>query len=130
VKRPILVVEDDAAVRDTLVTALEGDGYTVISTDDGATALDMISQQRPALVLLDLVMPRARVDGFEFLARLGRSPEGRAVPVVVTSGLASVVRPVMTREMATALNVVGVIGKPFDLSELLATVRLARPAAS
>jgi CheY-like chemotaxis protein len=81
---PVLVVDDDPAVRDLVRRGLEREGLAVAEAADGRAALDEVARRRPALILLDLMMPV--MDGFEFLDALGRQPEGGAIPVVVLTG--------------------------------------------
>ncbi|PYN95614.1 MAG: hypothetical protein DMD91_24240 [Candidatus Rokuibacteriota bacterium] len=77
----VLVVEDDATTRSLLRRLLESEGWTVVEAENGRRGLDVFAGTRPALILLDLMMPE--MDGFQFVAELKRSPEGRAVPIVV-----------------------------------------------
>jgi CheY-like chemotaxis protein/nitrogen-specific signal transduction histidine kinase len=79
--RPVLVVEDDAATRGLLRRTLEKEGWIVAEAENGRVALERLGEQRPALVLLDLLMPE--MDGFEFLGALRRHENGSSVPVVV-----------------------------------------------
>jgi PAS domain S-box-containing protein len=78
--RRILVVDDDADLRRRLGKLLEKDGWTVAEAADGREALSRLDE-RPSLVLLDLIMPGT--DGFAFLAELRRRPEYRSLPVIV-----------------------------------------------
>jgi len=79
--RRVLVVEDDEAIRQTLVDVLEDGGYRVDGASDGAEAIQQMERRRPDLVLLDLHMPG--MDGWEFLAvKAGKSGLAE-VPVVV-----------------------------------------------
>jgi adenylate cyclase len=73
---PVLVVEDDAPTRALLGRALSKAGWAVEDAENGRVALERIASSRPALVLLDLMMPE--MDGFEFLDVLRRD-----IPVVV-----------------------------------------------
>jgi CheY-like chemotaxis protein len=75
------VVEDDAPTRALLQRALSKAGWAVTEAENGRVALDRIAQARPALVLLDLMMPE--MDGFEFLDALRQRETGPAIPVVV-----------------------------------------------
>ncbi|HEY3117506.1 MAG TPA: response regulator, partial [Chloroflexota bacterium] len=77
----ILVVDDDATVRNLLEAALRGAGYQPICVADGRRGLELVKRKDIAAVVLDLLMPE--MDGFEFLHRLRRLPEGRRIPVVV-----------------------------------------------
>lgn len=83
VVRPlILVVDDDAAVREALELLLEHSGYDVALAEDGAEALDaMADGPLPSLVVLDLMMPV--MSGWEALERMRASPVLAGIPVVV-----------------------------------------------
>jgi len=79
--RQVLVADDDPVVVDLVRQLLEEDGWTVRSAANGQEALDEIAQQRPNVLLLDLMMPV--MDGFEALHRLRDDPETRNLPVVI-----------------------------------------------
>ena len=122
----VLVVEDDPSLRGIVVEALEGEGHIVRSTDDGAEALELIAKDAPDVVLLDMVMPQASVDGFEFIARLKTAPaDVREVPLVLLSALGPSLSAAIDARSASALNIVWVLAKPCDLSELLSVTRAA-----
>jgi CheY-like chemotaxis protein len=72
--RHILLVEDDRWVRDACVDVLGSLGHTVVAVDDGAVALQEIPRQRPDVILLDLIMPSAELDGIGLLSRLAGEP--------------------------------------------------------
>ncbi|WP_298959292.1 response regulator [uncultured Methylobacterium sp.] len=76
----VLLVDDDADARDRLRRSLARDGWTVHEAENGAVALERLDEERPSLILLDLMMPV--MDGFAFLSRLRARPDGD-VPVVV-----------------------------------------------
>jgi signal transduction histidine kinase/CheY-like chemotaxis protein len=78
---PVLVVEDDEAVRHTLGSVLEKHGWIVSEAANGAAALAMLDEQTPELILLDLIMPE--MDGFEFIAQLRQREACRSIPVIV-----------------------------------------------
>ena len=77
----VLIVEDDADTRAMLRRALEKDGWQVSEAANGRIGLERVRAERPALVLLDLMMPE--MDGFEFLDGLRSGLDGRAPDVVV-----------------------------------------------
>jgi signal transduction histidine kinase/CheY-like chemotaxis protein len=81
VRRRALVAEDEPATRDLLRRALERNGWEVTEAGNGREALARVAQERPALILLDLMMPE--MDGFEFLTELRQHPEWQGIPVVV-----------------------------------------------
>jgi signal transduction histidine kinase/CheY-like chemotaxis protein len=77
----VLVVEDDFDARRIITNALQSDGWVVDEAENGRAALECIERSRPALILLDLMMPQ--MDGFEFVARFRESPANRNIPIVV-----------------------------------------------
>ncbi|MEZ0218148.1 MAG: response regulator, partial [Rariglobus sp.] len=81
--RTALVIDDLPDNRALLTTLLEREGWKVAQADNGRTGLDAIAAQRPALILLDLMMPV--MDGFEFLRELRNREDGRDIPVVVVT---------------------------------------------
>jgi CheY-like chemotaxis protein len=80
---PVLVVEDDKATRDILSRTLERDGWNVTEAANGRLGLQVVTQQCPGLILLDLEMPE--MDGFEFLEKMRALPACREVPVIVVT---------------------------------------------
>jgi len=79
--RPVLVVEDDISVRETIRRALSQDGLKVVEAENGREALERIAEMTPSLVLLDIMMPE--LDGFGFMEELRKNEEWKAIPVVV-----------------------------------------------
>jgi hypothetical protein len=78
---PVLVVDDDDALRQLLRRMLEPEGYTVVEAENGRVALERLRSVAPSVVLLDLMMPE--MDGFEFVAEFRRHEAWRAIPIVV-----------------------------------------------
>ena len=111
----ILVAEDDRAVRESLVRALQLEGYTVASANNGAEALEAVRQSEPDVLLLDVSMPM--VDGLT-VCRVLRAEQNQ-VPVLM-----------LTARTEPSDRVAGLdagaddyLAKPYDLDELLARVR-------
>jgi CheY-like chemotaxis protein len=109
-KGRVLVVDDDASIRDMLDMALAGEGYEVVVAIDGAAALDAARRSPPDVVLLDVKMPN--VDGAEFVRRYRAEPGAHAPIVLITATTAAA-------ERAAELGTEGYLGKPFDLETLL-----------
>ncbi len=109
----MLVVEDDAGLRDLLVTFLGCEGYDVRAAKDGGAALHAVAQWSPDVIVLDRRM--AGMDGEEF-ARIYRALPPPHAPIVLLTGY---VQPEAAGERVGAA---AVVVKPFDLDELLATV--------
>jgi CheY-like chemotaxis protein len=80
---PVLVVEDDAALRALVRGMLEKEGCVVAEAENGRVALDRVAENRPELILLDLMMPE--MDGFTFIEALRQNEAWRAIPVVVVT---------------------------------------------
>jgi CheY-like chemotaxis protein len=109
---PVLVVDDDPAIRDAVRDALEAMGMRVTTASDGAEALDRVLIEEPCVVLLDMRMPV--MDGWGF-ARAIRE-RGMELPVVVMTAAAD------ARRWAHEIGAMGVVPKPFALSELMTAV--------
>ncbi len=111
----ILVVDDDAAVRESLRRSLIYNGYRVELANDGAAALDAVAQRRPDALVLDVMMPR--VDGLEACRRLRAA--GDDLPVLVLTARDSVADRVAGLDAGAD----DYLPKPFALEELLARLR-------
>ena len=111
----ILVVDDETRLRTFLTRALLAEGHHVAEAADGPTAIDLLATNRPALVMLDLVMPG--MNGLEVLDAIQRLPH--PPPVIVLSGVGDVA----ARVAALERGAVDFVAKPFHLSELLARTR-------
>ncbi len=108
----ILLVEDDRDLRDSMMEALEADGYSVATACDGLHALEYLREcvVKPHLILLDLNMPN--MDGFEFRKeQLGRT-EHAAIPVAVLTADSHV------RGKAASMNAAGFLRKPVKVAML------------
>lgn len=81
----ILVVEDSAEDRRMLCRMLEGEGWSVVSAENGEQALAAVADSRPAVIMLDLMMPV--MDGFQFLHKLRAHEEWLYIPVVVLTAM-------------------------------------------
>jgi len=83
--KKVLIVEDDAFLLGILKSKLAGEGYRVLEAEDGEKALALLKQEKPVLVLLDLMLPKK--SGFEFLAEMARLPEVKGTPTLIISNL-------------------------------------------
>lgn len=111
----ILVVDDDAAVRESLERSLRFEGYEVGTAADGVDALDLVARDRPDIVVLDVMMPR--MDGLEACRRL--RARGDDLPVLMLTardGLAD-------RVSGLDVGADDYLVKPFALEELFARLR-------
>ncbi|MGH2395973.1 MAG: ATP-binding response regulator [bacterium] len=80
---PVLVVEDQADLRELMRRMLEQEGWVVAEADNGRVALERVAENRPELIVLDLMMPE--MDGFSFLEALRRQAAWRSIPIVVVT---------------------------------------------
>jgi CheY-like chemotaxis protein len=115
VTRRVLVVEDDPSVRGLLQTLFESEGYEVSVASDGLAGLVKASSQRPAVILLDLMMPD--LGGVRVLEELRGDPRLADVPVVVVTGKVDAVP-----ELRAVLGEDSVFAKPFPVADLLSRV--------
>ncbi len=81
--KTILVVEDNPDNREIMSAVLRHRGYDVVEAEDAETALALVSDRKPDLVLMDISLPR--MDGYEATARLRALPHTAAVPVIAVS---------------------------------------------
>lgn len=112
-QRPILVVDDDSAIRDTERQILADSGFRVTEARDGDEALRAVDIEQPALVVLDVQMPG--VDGPEFARALRKRL--RRVPLVILTGVED------PKREADRCNAEAFLRKPFDADELVRVVR-------
>ena len=117
----VLIVEDDSDLRELLRVTLELQGYTADTAGDGEQALKKMRDQRPRLVLLDLMMPV--MDGWTFRARQLGDPAIADVPVICVSGEFD------TNEVTARLQL-PCLPKPLDYGTLLSTVSAACPVGT
>jgi DNA-binding response OmpR family regulator len=111
----VLVVEDDPSVRGLLHTLLSAEGYEVATASDGLAGLVKAAATKPALMLLDLMMPD--LGGVRVLEEIRDDPELSETPVIVVTGKIDAVPG-----MRDLLGEDHVFVKPFAVAELLARV--------
>lgn len=83
----IMLVEDDNSLREIYSIRLVAEGYEVVSAGDGEEALAMAVQERPDLILSDVMMPK--ISGFDMLDILRSTPETRGIKVIMMTALSS-----------------------------------------
>ncbi|CAM3398591.1 Hpt domain-containing protein [Paracidovorax anthurii] len=121
----VLVVDDSITVRRVTQRLLKREGYRVTLAADGLQALERLQDERPAVVLSDIEMPR--MDGFDLARNIRADAQLRDLPIImITSRIAQ-----KHREHAAELGVNHYLGKPYSDEELLSLVQhYARAAAS
>ncbi len=113
----ILVVDDDVQILDVLVRILKREGYEPVTAQNGIEALEMVAQDRPDLVLLDVTMPM--LDGFTVCQRLKDDERTALIPVTMLTGLDDHVH----RQRGMEVGADDFLTKPFDQSMLRARIR-------
>jgi chemosensory pili system protein ChpA (sensor histidine kinase/response regulator) len=112
----VLVVDDSLTVRRVTQRLLEREGYRVALAKDGLDAIERLADERPALVLSDIEMPR--MDGFDLVRNIRGDSRLRDLPVImITSRIAQ-----KHRDYAAALGVEHYLGKPYSEEDLLALI--------
>jgi chemosensory pili system protein ChpA (sensor histidine kinase/response regulator) len=113
----ILVVDDSITVRRVTQRLLQREGYRVVMAADGLQALERLQDERPAVVLSDIEMPR--MDGFDLARNIRADARLAGLPIVmITSRIAE-----KHREHAMSLGVDHYLGKPYSEDELMSLVR-------
>lgn len=109
----VMAVDDDHVIRGLLEVNLEMEGHEVITAVDGQDALDRVLEERPDLILLDVMMPN--VNGWQVAETLKNDPETRNIPIVFLSARA------MEADVrkGTDLGVQAYVTKPFDPIDLM-----------
>jgi len=109
-------VDDDPSIRRMIMAALRRDGYAFSEAANGKEALEIMRQQHPAVVVLDLMMPI--VSGWDVLRERAAEPALQSIPVIIVSANRG-------PELATAMDkgICAFLPKPFDITVLSALVR-------
>ena len=113
----ILVVDDHAASRMAAVAVLAMEGYEVIEADSGFTAVELVAQKAPDLILLDVMMPE--MDGFQVCQLLKQNEHTRLIPIIFITGL----NDRRSRIRGIEVGADNFLSKPFDRLELTARVK-------
>jgi len=116
-KKTILCVEDESEMIDLMRLILERRGFRFLGAEGGQEGLDLIRQEQPDLVLLDLMMPG--VDGWEVYRQLKADADLKEIPVIVVTAKAQSIDKVLGLHIA---RVDDYITKPFGPQELLESI--------
>lgn len=118
--KTILICDDEPALRELIRASLE-DGYRFAEASDGITALELVREVEPDVVVLDLMLPR--LGGLEVLARLRADEHLRHIPVLVITAWNE------TREDVLAAGAADFASKPFDPDVLKTSIEKLLKAA-
>ncbi|HOE95689.1 MAG TPA: response regulator [Candidatus Sumerlaeota bacterium] len=125
-RRRVLLIDDERDLCTLLQMALEPRGYVVEAAHDGIEGWNRIEQSPPALVVLDIKMPK--MNGYQLLARLQRDERTRDIPVVVFTSVTEGAPELTEAEWAERLEVGAFIAKPSDPERVVDAVdRLLQP---
>jgi CheY-like chemotaxis protein len=122
----VLVVDDDPRARELITLILKHAGFAVVAAEHPLAAMALLATARPALAVVDFMMPG--MDGLEFCRWVRLQPEQAAMRLVLLTGMDSA----ETRQDAAAAGADAVVTKPFDRLQLLSQLNslLGLPAAS
>ncbi|HMI99576.1 MAG TPA: response regulator [Gaiellaceae bacterium] len=121
-RRLILIVDDDARLREFVRVNLEMEGYAVREASNADEGLQALDEEPPDLILLDVMMPQ--VDGWEMLRRVQERHGVGAIPVIMFSGKVDE----QSLKTATAKGAQGFVGKPFTPQQLIDSTKQLVPA--
>lgn len=118
----ILVVDDDPDLVESVSMKLEAEQYRVAKAYDGVEAMDRIKEERPALVILDVMMPRK--NGYQLCDELKKSEEYKDIVVVLLTAVADAVKSTSyTHQDGKNTLADDYIPKPIELDKLMAIVK-------
>jgi chemosensory pili system protein ChpA (sensor histidine kinase/response regulator) len=118
----VMVVDDSLTVRKITGRLLEREGYRVLTAKDGVDALEQLRGERPAVMLVDIEMPR--MDGFDLTRNVRGDPRTMDIPIIMISSRTAPKH----RSRASELGVNAFLGKPYEEAELLQQIAtLVRP---
>ena len=116
-KEKILVVDDEQDVAKALKVRLKANGYSVVLAYDSVQAFTMANQEKPDLIILDIMIPGG--GGFVVAERLRQSQMTHRIPIIFLTGIPG------GEERAFKLGALGYLMKPYQPEELLGTIRSA-----
>lgn len=113
----ILVVDDEAPIRELLVFNLQKNGYDTVTADNGLTALETAKDEDVALILLDIMLPQ--MDGFEVCRRLKQNKATSKIPIIMITAKDEEIDKVLGLELGAD----DYTTKPFSMRELMARIK-------
>ena len=113
----ILIADDEEATRFVIKYALEDAGFEVITAEDGYEAINLIREEMPDLVILDVNMPE--ISGLDVTKLMRKDKATEKIPVFISTAADSI------KNEFSGLNIESFISKPYDVDILLSSVRRA-----
>jgi CheY-like chemotaxis protein len=121
-KKTLIIADDEPTIR-LLVSSILGKSYNMVAVVNGQELLDTVSQNKPDLILMDIMMPT--MDGYSACASLKKDPETADIPVVMLTGVGHDLNKVLAKQIGAD----GYITKPFESQDLQDTVKKHLAAA-
>lgn len=115
--KKIVYIEDDIEMTYLIKMILERKGYEIISTNNGLEGFDLVTKEKPDLILLDLMMPE--IDGWDLYHQIRSNELIKSIPVVIISAKAQPIDKVLGLQIAKVDNY---IAKPFKPQELIEVI--------
>ncbi|OGS25399.1 MAG: hypothetical protein A2297_03245 [Elusimicrobia bacterium RIFOXYB2_FULL_48_7] len=115
-KERILVVEDDDEIREMTKIGLEHAGYHVLTAGTGTKALQVLSEDIPDMIILDVLLPE--VDGMALCRAIKGNPRTKGIPVLIVTALSDFLTP---RDVQL-LGASDLLTKPFEMKDLLSKI--------
>jgi len=115
-KKKVLVVEDSSTTRKVIVLTLQQQGYSVVEAGDGLEALSRLNEEKPNLILLDIILPK--MDGHKILSIIKDNPEFRDIPIIMLTSKDGFMNKMKSKLAGSAAY----LTKPFKPERLLSTV--------
>ena len=116
-KTVILAVDDDPLMLKLIRDIGDKAGYEVITAADGKQGVEAALKHKPALILMDIMMPE--MDGYAAVAQLKSQPETRGIPVIMLTAIGYEIN----RALALKMGASDYVTKPFDIKQLLALIK-------
>lgn len=122
--KKVLVIDDEDNILNLLRTGLEESGFEVVTKSNGLDALIFIEEEKPAIIIADIMMPR--LTGLDLLRALKNKEKTRKIPLIFISAI----EQAKTVQEGLDLGAVDYITKPFKVSEIVGKVRHYVPAGT
>ena len=115
-KRKVLIVDDELHIRQLLSSVLSED-HVVLEAGSGEAAVDIARAEKPDLILMDIMMPGS--DGYTACQEIKKDKTTQAIPIIMLTGVVYE----LNKKLAKGMGADGYITKPFNLQDLLDTVK-------
>lgn len=112
-QKKILIVDDESTFLEALQVRLEANGYSVVSASDGQEGLEKAKEEKPDMILLDVMMPK--MNGYQVCRELKQNPETKGIKIIMLTAKAQESDKFWGQECGTDSYVT----KPFENEELL-----------